>query len=411
MSIITSPQYPFDPTGQAVTNRITGELQPLTGGNDSNFLFLIPAATPFFGDSMSLNFKSLQGDIRPLVLGIDFYLSHYFLGASRACGKPVYGSVTLLNTELRGTVIFNPYQCLGGEWSVDSNTIATILADQAHNPRTTTWDQVAGYPNVFPPIPHEWDLKDMVGMSSVLEAINRVVDAILTQASSAMTQHINAQGNVHHLTAADIGAATIDQVNLAVQAAIESIDRSTDDFPEGEINKYFTEARVLATKLLGFTPIAPENIAETDTVLVAFMKLQALSLQLTDLLSKKANMNRPQFTGLGSQGLVKIPMNGTISVDLSQSEAFQLLVSASGAIGFDTRQVGDMTNRVVEFSITTINDNTGNAYAVAWPSNVKWVDGVPPPRSTGAAAKDLWYFVSEDNMLTWQGSLSNKDPR
>jgi hypothetical protein len=45
---------------------------------------LIPAATPFFGDSMSLNFKSLQGDIRPLVLGIDFYLSHYFLGASRA---------------------------------------------------------------------------------------------------------------------------------------------------------------------------------------------------------------------------------------------------------------------------------------------------------------------------------------
>jgi hypothetical protein len=411
MSTINSPQYPFDPTGQAPTNRVTGELQPLTGGGDQNFIFLVPAAAPFFGESLSLNFKSLQGDIRPLVLGVDFYLSHYFIGASRSTGKPVYGSITMLNNELRGTVIFNPYQTIGGEWTVDPNTITEILADQAYNPRTTSWDQVAGYPNLFPPTAHEWNLKDMVGMSSVLAALNRVTDAILTRASSDMAEHINAQGNVHNLTAGDLGAVTNDQMQLAIEEALNDLDRTTDDFLEGKNNKFFTEARVLATKLSDFAAIAPSNISEADNILNAFMKLQALYSALSTTVDKKASMFRPQFSGLGSQNLVKIPMNGTIAIDISLAEAFQLTISANGAIGFDIRSVGDMANKVVEFSITTINDNSTNAYAIAWPSNVKWVDGVAPGRTTASGAKDEWYFWSEDNMATWTGSLSNKNTR
>jgi hypothetical protein len=411
MATLTSPQYPFDPTGQATTNKVIGELQPLMGGGDENFIFLIPAAAPFFGDSMTMNFKSLQGDIRPLDLGKDYYFSHNYIGASRACGKPVFGSITMLNNELRGTVIFNPYQTIGGEWTVDAATTLRILADKAHNPRVTSWDQVAGYPNIFPPIPHEWNLRDMVGMTKVVEAINRVVEALLARASSDMTQHIHATGNVHQLTAGDIGAATLEQLDMAIDAALANLKSTTDDFAEGEINKYFTEARVLATRLAKYTVTEPSNINEDDSILMAFMKLQALCSSMDAKLKTKVNMQRPQFVGLGSQNLLKIPMTGTMAIDISLAGAFQLAVSGSGAIGFDTRNVGDMANQVVEFSVSTINDNTGNVYALAWPSNVKWVDGVAPPRTTSAGAKDDWYFYSEDNMVTWSASLSHKNPR
>jgi hypothetical protein len=104
-------------------------------------------------------------------------------------------------------------------------------------------------------------------------------------------------------------------------------------------------------------------------------------------------------------------MTGTISLDISQAEAFKVTVAGNGSISFNTGNVGNMAGKVVEFAVTTVNDTSGNAYAIAWPANVKWVDGAPPPRTTAAGAKDLWYFVSDDNMVTWTGSMSNQNPR
>lgn len=412
MATITNPQYPFDPSGQASTNRVVGELQPLIGGNDGDYSFIIPAATPFFGDSMSLNFKSLQGDVRPLVIGIDFYLSHYFLGASRACLKPIYGSITILNKELRGTLILNPYQTLGGIWTVDAAKIAEILADQAHNPRTTTWDQVVGYPEIFPPIPHEWNLKDLVGMSQVTANLDKIADAILTQATSAMVQHINNKSeNVHGVTAAMIGAMTKDDVMNLLEETISEFARTTDDVREGDTNKYFTESRVLSTKLTDFGPSSAEPLDQNDNVLGAMMKLQATNNAVDQRLNRKVNGNRPAFTGLGSQNLVEIPMTATVSIDITQAEAYRLLVQGNGAIGFDTSKLGDMTGQVIEFSVTTVNAPGTTEYAIAWPENVDWVDGQPPPRTTTPGARDAWYFWSEDGGVTWTGSLSNLNPR
>ncbi len=412
MTTLTSPQYPFDSTGQAASNRITGEIQTLSGGSSVNYTFLVPKCAPFFANSMSLSLKDLQGNIRTLNQGIDYYLSHYFLGASRACAQPIYGSVTILNPQLVGTVLFGPYQTLGGEWTLDSNTIATILADQVNNPRTTTWDQVAGYPDIFPPQPHTWNLQDMVGMSDLVNKLGTVADAIMTQASSDMILHMNDKSdNVHGVTCAMIGAPTMDQLNAAIAGAINGLALNTDDVPEGHTNEYFTQARVLAAVLTGFSSTTATNLAATDTVLTGLMKLQALINSLTATVNQKANMARPQFTGLGSQNLVKIPMNGTISIDITQAESYQLTISANGAIGFNTQNLGNVTGQLIEFSVTTINDNTGNAYAISWPANVQWASGVVPPRTTAAGGKDEWYFWSEDGGVTWIGSLSNKDTR
>lgn len=405
------PQYPFDPTGVNPANRITGELQPLTGVGDRDFYYIVPLSGPFFATSMQLSFKSVQGELRQLFEGIDYALTHHFVGASRACGKPIYGSITFLNKELRGTLILNSYQNIGGEWLIDSHTIARILAESLANPRTITWDQVAGYPNIFPPITHAWNLQDMVGQSAMVDAMNRVCDAILTQATNAITEHIHAIGNVHGVTCNDIGAVSTIQLIQAVQQAIEQLDITTTNVSEGQ-NKYFTEARALASKLDGYTVTSNKSaLGETDTMLFALQKIQAQLLDLNTKLATKAPSLRPAFTGLSSQNLITIQMPASITMDISEAEAFDIIVKGSGAVVFDTRNVGDMTGKVVEFAVTTINDTSGNAYAIAWPANVKWVDGAPPPRTTTAGAKDLWYFTSEDNMVSWTGSLSNQNPR
>lgn len=50
---------------------------------------------------------------------------------------------------------------------------------------------------------------------------------------------------------------------------------TTDDVPEGAVNKYFTETRVLETLLDGLTISPDAPIVDTDNVLEAFGKLQA----------------------------------------------------------------------------------------------------------------------------------------
>lgn len=410
---LTSPQYPIDYTGTNPANRVSGELQPLTGAGDRDYYFVIPAATPFFAESMkTLSIRDAAGTISVLEEGVDFYLTHYFKGASLACAKSIYGSITIINRQLVGTLILPPYQCLGGDWTVDSNKIAEVLAQQAYDPRTLLWDQVAGYPNIFPPVPHEWNLVDMVGQSQLLDKLDEIVDAILTQASSAMIQHINdMSGHAHGITPATIGAVSLDQLTQAVNDAVQQATSSTDALTEGQDNLFFKEARVLLTKLKDLEiPQVAARLAATDTILLAFGKLQAQNDKLKEALAEKTDVVRPFRRGLGSQNLVKVTMTASFSLDITQSEAFQILIKGSGAIGFNTGFLGDMTDRVVEFAITTINDATNGAFAIGWPANVKWVDGTPPPRSTGANQKDYWYFVSEDGGATWTGSLSNKNP-
>lgn len=412
MSTPTSPQYPFDPTGTKTTNRVVGELQPLTGIGDRDFYTIVPAAAPFYADTFKMKVKTLQGQIVPLNEGVDFYFTHEFIGATRATAKAVYASVTFLNAALRGTLIIDPYQCVGGDWSVDSNTIAKVLADRVNNPRTIAWEQVAGYPTIFPPVPHEWNLMDMVGQSEMVAALNRVVDAILVRAADAVNAHINdMSGKAHGITPGSIGAVSLAQLKAEVSKAITAATATTDSIKEGTTNKFFTGQRVLDTVLASYALTeGASDLSQQDTVLKAFNKLMGNVVDLRNQVSKKVNTSRPHFTGLPSQELVKLVFKGpSLSIDVTTAGAYQIAIQGNGSIGFDVRNLGDITNRVFEFSVTTVNATGTTQYAIAWPANVDWVEGEPPPRTTTPGARDSWYFWTEDGGVTWVGSLSNKD--
>lgn len=246
--------YPFDPTGLVLSNKVTGEQQILSPMNFQDYNFVVPTFAPFFADGVVVSHKALDNTVTPLVEGIDYYFTHWFVAASRACSKPIYGSISLLNLELTGTLTL-AYQTLGGEWTIDETKIAQILADHLHNPRTTSWDNVSGVPLIFPVIDHEWDLQDMVGLSEVIPALQAIEAAILANYDpTVLAGHLLAT-NPHGITAAMVDAYTKAQTDTL----IAGVDGSTAmDAHVAEPDPHTQYAMKTSVDNLGMAPLLDE---------------------------------------------------------------------------------------------------------------------------------------------------------
>lgn len=227
---MTSTTYQFDPSGTLTTNLIEGERQVLTPINTTNFYFLIPLAAPFFGESLEL-IHHPSG--RVMIEGVDYFLSHRFHDASLAVAKPIYGSISFIDKSLTG-VLELKYQTLGGEWTLDENKILNILAESLANPRITLWEQITDLPREFPPIDHEFNLVDLVGMAQVEAKLAAIEAAIIAGNAGASTEHTGDTNNPHQVTKLQIG---LDQVqNLPLSGSQEAIDGNT-------VNSYMTPLR------------------------------------------------------------------------------------------------------------------------------------------------------------------------
>lgn len=416
-SEITSPQYPFDPTGTKTTNKITGELQALQGVTGHDYYFIVPAATPFFEEGLTVVYKSLTGEIRELVPGVDYYPTHYFIGASRSCAKEIYGSITFLNLSLRGSVTLS-YQTLGGEWTVDTAKIAELLADQLHNPRTTAWEQIMDVPTLFPVIDHDWNLVDMVGMKDVVAALNLTITAIANNGTSISEQHLNNFDNPHMVTAEQLGAATKADLEAEVRSQIQDLGGgSADNLQDGETNKFFTNDRSLNTTMENLDANATGRVGNGDTLVLSISKLQnqidASKTYVDGKLALKVDQQNPMTSGIPLDHIERFNITtATTKIDLSKAGSFRGLVGANTTLQFDTSFVPKPAGRddVYEFALTLVNNATGG-YAIVFPPNVQWAGGAVPPRTTTPNSKDSYYFYSEDGMASWMGSMSNEDTR
>jgi len=243
-----APVFPFDPTGVAVTNKIDNEQQILTAANGVDFHLIVPECAPFFKVGLLLTITNIDNSIRQLVEGVDYQCSHQFISGSRACATPIYGSITILDRTLAGIVKLR-YQTIGGTWTVNAAQIAQVLSDTLRNPRITAWEEVTEYPIAFPPVDHQWDLADMVGMSEVLTSINSIRDTlinkiqsdtslntqlaeamIIVQAGGTLDQaviHMANMANPHQVTAAQVGAYSIADSDLHFN--MEAQDREAGD--------------------------------------------------------------------------------------------------------------------------------------------------------------------------------------
>lgn len=209
----TPLSYPFDSTGSLVSNLVQ-EQQQLVAQNFRDQHIIVPEFAPYFADTLALTYQDTQGAQHTLVEGVDYYPAHWFVSASRSTAMRVYGSILFINTNLAGIVKLT-YQTIGGQWTVATSQINTILADAADNPRITSWEQVSGTPYAFPPTAHAWDVNDMSNMDSVVSAIGSVTTALQSTGSTGLAAHEADFGNPHHVTAAQVGLGNVQNFGVA----------------------------------------------------------------------------------------------------------------------------------------------------------------------------------------------------
>lgn len=244
---INDTTYPFDPTGTQSSNKITGEQHIITPVNYKDYSFIVPNLAPFFANSLVMTFVDTDNNTVTLAEGVDYYLSHWFISASRACAKPIYGSISILNRTLTGVLTIT-YQTLGGDWTLDETQIANILADNLHNPRITSWDSVSEMPYNFPVVDHPWDLVDLVGMSEVVTSIDGIRDALLATGGddgSGLQAHILNYNNPHHVTA--------DQVNAYSKPDADFIFLRQDGTAANALKFNGMDLAALETEIMGGT--------------------------------------------------------------------------------------------------------------------------------------------------------------
>lgn len=202
--IIKSFTWEFDPFGNNPNNLIKEERQVITEINGTNFRYFVPKAAPFFEEDVVVKHVA-SGAI--LTKGVDYQYGLSYNQATQQVLKPVYGAISILNSDYNGTFEIE-YRTMGGEFTLDTQTITEILINLLTDPRTVSWDRIVDPPLVFPPIHHLQQIQDFVNFDDAVAAMNALGDKVLQAYElfyPAFTRHLEDRTNPHGVTKADIG--------------------------------------------------------------------------------------------------------------------------------------------------------------------------------------------------------------
>ena len=169
--------YPFDPNAQLVSNYLTNVDVPILGISPSGANYVIPPAAPFFEKDLDISHIGPTGIVTPLQFGVDYVCAMRYNGGRRACGREVWGCVSLLRP-LSGSIRFNVMRTMGYTFLQTPQRIAEIYANSLYNPREVYWEQVAFVPTTLPAANYPWDVANTKGMDAVCDSLNALTFAI-----------------------------------------------------------------------------------------------------------------------------------------------------------------------------------------------------------------------------------------
>ena len=115
---------------------------------------------------------------------------------------------------------------------------------------------------------------------------------------------------------------------------------------------------------------------------------------------------QPIFRSYSEHKVVNSAATGSIPLDLSSSNVFELTLIGNTTLAF----VNPPPSTVYTFTLIIRQDATGSR-TITWPASVKWPGAVVPPATTSANAVDIWSGVTYDGGTTYAMSLSIKDVR
>ncbi|QTH80269.1 hypothetical protein PA10_00069 [Pseudomonas phage pPa_SNUABM_DT01] len=213
------PQYPFDPTGTAATNKVV-ETQQIQSRGMFDHYYIIPRSGPFYAESVKLRLYPAGANTNNPALGqaleegVHYNFGYHFAHASHTIGLPVYGAITFYDRNLAGQLRME-YQNIGGEWVLDDQKYSELLLNVAFNPRIGTWEQVVELPHQFPVVNHDFNIDDFVGMSEVVDELGDIEQAILMKNAGGLADHLADKSNPHDVTKAQVGLGLVDNFPTA----------------------------------------------------------------------------------------------------------------------------------------------------------------------------------------------------
>jgi hypothetical protein len=239
MATTTPYRYPLDITGVNPDNLVEGDIRPLP-------IRPVRAVCPSYGAyyTEGLIVKDVATQ-QVLTKNVDYYCAELFRVPTDRYGKEICGLVVIKNPAV-GTSVELTYQCLGGEYSTNSEAVVQMLATLELDNRPVTWPNVVNKPDAFPAAPHFHDAGDIYGFEYVVHALDRVATAIETGDDAAhdviyryiddaiaaaggendelvtlINNHINNTTNPHSTTKTQVGLGNVDNYFTATQAQAE----------------------------------------------------------------------------------------------------------------------------------------------------------------------------------------------
>lgn len=164
--------YAFDPTGKSIQNQVIGESKSISLAPGRSYLFIIPTDGPYYPDSLVIKYTPVSGVERILSEGVDYRNSLQYVDATRKINTLVYAGISFNDLTLNGTVTYN-YQTLGGIYSTDPSTIATIETTSTVDPLFTAWDSLATLPTI-PTIDYPWTTVNVDDVHRTVDALDKV---------------------------------------------------------------------------------------------------------------------------------------------------------------------------------------------------------------------------------------------
>ena len=187
MAEIIKYRYEFDPTGRHEANLIKGERHTITDSNRTPQNIIVPGFAPFFENSLIVT--DISTGYR-LLEGIDYTLEWLVTEAAKNTENyvPLYGAIQFIDLALTGQYELQ-YQTIGGAYALDGVAIAQALANQAKDPLKTTYSAIIGKPLTFPPLEHVHSVQDFVGFNDLVDAVNKLIEAIQLLAREDRDNH------------------------------------------------------------------------------------------------------------------------------------------------------------------------------------------------------------------------------
>lgn len=171
--------YEEDITGTNPANKVVDEIHLVTPATEpGSFSIICPKAGPYFRNSLIIEHIASGQVLTP---GIDWQPSHVFDSASHETEwvhGGIYGSLIIMNRNLTGYFKIREFQTLGGEWLMSNDRILEVISNRLYDPRTATYEQIAGKPNAFPPLIHDQPIDDLTTFRDVIIQLGFMTEAI-----------------------------------------------------------------------------------------------------------------------------------------------------------------------------------------------------------------------------------------